>query len=208
MDTKGIAMTMKNQVVDPAAQALLARADYEITEMMKQINDVAKDDNYKMQEELFRDVFLPLFAGEVPPDPRITMGFYINTIGNPYRKVDVLDQAGAKLFVVPAIVNRDTVQTGFSGGRTSFTEIMANHSLIGFNSQQQAGAYLMNEVARKKLLLFNTASGREEAAIWNDIFVRYGRKPPFDVPGVTDTSKSESTSISTLSENGFDSGFD
>lgn len=154
---------------------------------------------------------MPLFAGKEVMDPKVNMGLYVNTVGNPFRKVDVVDQTEKVLFTVPPLCNRETVRAGFGIGAQSFNEIMANHGLMSQVSPAQADGYLMNEIQRKNILQYDTEEGRKEAAIWNEIFARYGYEIPFKISGIPMGTHGVATPtpVTSLSDNGFDnSGFE
>lgn len=192
---------------NPRAQVLLERADNDIREIMTSLHQVEQTDHFRMQEALFKDAFLPLFANEKVADPRITMGFYVDMIGNAFRSVDVIDEAGNLVFTVPPVFNRETLRTAMAGGRTSFREILANHRLMAFNSPAAAEGYMVEAVSKKALLQYDTEEGRKEAAQWNAIFKRYGRKPPFDIPevnAVEGTPTQVASQPKSFADNGFD----
>lgn len=62
----------------------------------------------KLPEEIFKNYFLPLFAGlETHSD--ISVGVWVSIAGTPFAEVDIIDTNGQVLFTVPSILERNII---------------------------------------------------------------------------------------------------
>lgn len=74
-------------------------------------NLVTSMERSKLPEPIFRENFLPFFTGQQRPDPQ--NGLYaqwIGIAGAPTAEVDVIDEEGKTVFVVPALLNTSGLQ--------------------------------------------------------------------------------------------------
>lgn len=158
--------------------------------MAKQTEDIFKDlertllDNIMvMREDVFVN-FLPLFCGETPVNPGITMPVYYSYAGSCYREVRVVDVNGKFLFDVPPTVLPAPIDVKRERGQDSMSNIfetsrMHNERIAGsgtdfivegvvsrLDADKQDFTQLVNYLKR-----------------WNEIFTRYG-KPTFAIPNV------------------------
>jgi hypothetical protein len=159
----------------------------EVIEMThSSLADIAAEDIPTIQERIFVQVFLPIFAGdEVNQYKAKIYPHWINVAGNPYRPVNVVDTQGKVLFTVPALLDRRAISPSTQterGTTSSISHVVASASQYSAMSPIAGANYLSKELTRRALIMKVPTQVLTDLKTWNEIFVRYGRPPLAPVP--------------------------
>lgn len=146
-------------------------ADF-ITEMMTQI----KEPNRRIPENVFREIFLPVFAGLDPDMEKRTQEFtahWAGVVGSAMEPADVVDVQGNKLFTVPPLYDSSRLMVDEKGSGTGsyrhiFGSLIENASV---NPTAAAGEFSaaasdkLNRIIKSEPLTNNP---------WGEVFSFYG----------------------------------
>lgn len=137
----------------------------------------------RMDEVMFREVFLPFFANDENPKYQVNLNKYLEFTTSPFKELDIVDNHGNVLFTVPPLYDGESIRildpTGEKENKTRLLNVMSNANLLRNRSEAEAEKYVQaNMVGRlakveSKLKLFNYALR------WNTIYSYYGREEPF-----------------------------
>ncbi|MNU19675.1 hypothetical protein D3C71_79080 [compost metagenome] len=148
----------------------------------EQLEETGAADVAQLQERIFVQVFLPVFAGdEVNMYKAKISPHWINVAGNPYRPVDIVDVRGNVLFRVPPLLDRTRLRTSTQAGerapRSSMSHVVASAQQYAAMSPVLGQRYLSAQFTERALLMKVPANVAQDIEIWNEIFKRYGRPP-------------------------------
>ena len=165
-----------------------AAAQTEIDEVMSEIQ---AEENVKVPEHVFREIFLPVFSGQLKEDKDF-IAHWIGLVGSPVSAADVVDPQGNVLFEVPPIYETNRLSTDRHGPRyESF--------LIEYSEQSKLhpalGQKIFVESSAEKL---ETAFADKTPNVegWRKVFKYYGMIP--------DTGKTPQATVSRSVEDDFE----
>lgn len=184
---------MEEIKVDPIsdAQSLFAEEmkslEYVMTSAMEA---VAPLDQPTIDEIMFREVFLPYFAGdEHPKYPNVTASHWLRISGNIFRTVDIINLQGEKILTVPPMLDREIIHLkdplsisedrpeGARGDRIN--HVWRTVTMLRQRSGVTAENYFLDAIQGRLV----TSDAKEaillHARRWNEIFEYYGREIPF-----------------------------
>lgn len=145
-------------------------ADF-ITDMMTQITEPPK----RIPENVFREIFLPVFAGLDPDMEKRTAEFtahWAGVVGSPMEPAEIVDVQGNKLFVVPPLYDSSKLNTEEQGfGVNSYRHIFG--SLVdtsAINPQAAAGEYVTAVSKRLDGLIKEPTPAKNP---WEEVFSFY-----------------------------------
>jgi hypothetical protein len=153
-------------------------------EITKIANDLAAVplDHPKLPEVHFREIFLPLFAGDAQLKYNVTMDNWVKVAGSPFQAVDIIDPKSQKvLFTVPPLMDRNAVNP-VNNDRAPISHVVASANQYARIHPMQGLHHLNAELTERALIMKVPASVRENIEIWNKIFERYGRPPIMALP--------------------------
>lgn len=179
-----------NQPYDPAKHVEQRMAS-EINKITTALQSAEQDVRARLPERHFREIYLPMFAGDEKLLYDINLGHWVNFAGNPYRGVDIIDEKGNVLFTVPPVFDRDTINPTTANRRTLF-EVMETAQQYANIHPHQGLKYLDSELTGRALIMKVPANVAKDLDTWNMIFQRYGR-PPLAKVSKKDSDKKEST---------------
>lgn len=176
--------------ITPAQQMVLNTMQSQIDK----INADLVDPIARLPEEIFVQIFLPIFCGEKPvdaPESVEMLNNWYGIAGNPYRPVDIVDgRSGEVLFQVPAILNNKAIDpVKGSSGTKSFRQVIASAQQLGNVSPQMSKNYLDKQLMERDLVSVENSGIEEATKQWIEIFKRYG-KP---TGPVTETTKQQTS---------------
>lgn len=148
----------------------------------------------KVHYLMFREVFLPWFAGDSDKKyPSVNINHWLSISGNVFQAVDIVDDAGNVIMEVPPYFDRDVlrivdpmgVHRDETGKDHRLLHVWHVVSALRHRAPNQADQILIEEMKDRL-----QAVGVEQKTIayaekWNRIYEYYGRPIPFpDVEGV------------------------
>jgi len=149
--------------------------------LIDQINNIhgslvtaAEQDVGRMPERVFKEIWLPFFAGDNPLPYEVTLNHWVNFAGSPSRQVRVVDTNGKVLFTVPPLFNRDAINPLSSSDKSIAHVVISAEQYSGI-SPIQGQRYLDGELKKRALIMRVPAAVMTNLKSWNDIFQRYGR---------------------------------
>lgn len=156
------------------------RASDQIKEIQEQLSQIAPEMMPRLPEDIFANWFVPLFAGEVtdPADKQRRLIQWLEVSGNPFKEVRIIDSANhsVTLFNVPPLYDR-TVVKSHSEGRHTLGHIMRSAEQYSGISPHAGRRYLAEQFMHFDMFQDIESHRMEFAVRWNEILVRYGRKP-------------------------------
>lgn len=163
-------------------------ADF-ITDMMEQIKEPVK----RIPENVFREIFLPVFAGLDPDLEKRTGEFtahWAGVVGSAMEPADIVDVQGNKLFTVPPLYDNTRLNTedqkfGVESYRHIFGSLIDNASV---NPRAAVGEF--SEAATKRLdALIKPAV--EQRNPWEEVFSYYNliEKPETEATAADSSKK-------------------
>lgn len=146
----------------------------EIKRINAALDTIAPSDISKLEEYIFSNIFIPLFAGDDHLLYNVTFQTWINYAGGPYKEVHIVDNEGTFLFTVPPLLDR-TVVNSVSNFRTSIASVIMTAQQYSRIHPNQGRTYLSNELNKRASVIKVPANMLNNLETWNTIFKRYGR---------------------------------
>lgn len=175
----------RNQLIQEKSDEI-KNLSHDLTSMLPKA-DVIK----QLPEDIFKNVFLPLFLGQPNPKyPTISGGNWAAFAGSPHAPVDVIDPAGKILFRVPALMHNQLLAPLTGTGGVDMEFIVKQAQLYSSTLPQQADEYLRAELTKRTPLMKSDTDVSEIVEAWNKIFVFYGLVKP-----VTQSPSSDKPSV-------------
>jgi hypothetical protein len=130
----------------------------------------------RVPENVFREVFLPVFAGLDPELEKRTQEFaahWAGVVGSAMEPAEIVDVQGNKLFTVPALVDTSRLnQSSFVVGKDSFRSIFGNLiETAAIHPQMAVGEFT---AAASKRLDTTIKQGQSSSNPWEEVFSYYG----------------------------------
>lgn len=132
-----------------------------------------------MDEALFVRDILPMLAGD---DKELNMNFWLHKVGSYFKSIRVV-KGKEVLFDVPPLFSNGAVSMPFAAPDDSLAEDMVRAELKA-NVHPGIGEKYLAEALHSRLKLEGPAAAKIFAAHINEILVRYGREPIYDVTGL------------------------
>ena len=126
----------------------------------------------RIPENLFKNVFLGLFANLENQHPDATIQNWISIAGNPFAQVDVVDNDGI-LFTVPAIYDKDAVNPAAMNRAEPLSHIVAIAQKLALRSPIEGQNYIANKYNATRETVRGKADVLSNIERWNVIFERY-----------------------------------
>jgi hypothetical protein len=151
-----------------------------IKEVEEQLGQVAEEQLPRLPEAIFRDWFLPVFAGQVTDtaDVRTRLREWLSVAGNPFHEVLIIDtnNHAIRLFRVPPLFDRSVVRS-IVEGRNTLGHIMRSAEQYARISPQAGRQYMVEQFKRYELFEDINEHRMQFAGRWNEILKRYGLPP-------------------------------
>lgn len=145
----------------------------EIQNITRDLETVSSRDIRNIPERVFREVFLPMFAGKedlvYPASTRI----WANIAGSYFSRVNVINERNEILFTVPALMNNSAVNP-VSSEEIPVSHVVATAKQYAFMHPAQGSQYLDDQLTKRSLLMRVPNNVLEDIETWNKIFERYG----------------------------------
>lgn len=152
------------------------------------LTSIEKANRPRIPEELFKTVFLGLFANLNNQHPDATIQNWVAIAGNPFTEVDVCGE-GKVLFTVPALFNKDAIKPQIMGQSEPLSHIVATAQQLSARSPIEGQNYIDNKYASTSRKIQNQVDRLAYVQEWNMIFKRYGLPEIIELKN-TETSKS------------------
>lgn len=165
---------------DPA-EFVRQRMAEEIADISSAVSKVTDEVRARLPERHFREIYLPMFAGDKVLPYDVDLNHWVNFAGNPYREVDIIDEAGKVLFTVPPILDRNAVNP-ISQSRQSISHVIQTAQQYSRIHPHKGMAHLNAELTERALIMKVPANVLQDLETWNTIFKRFGRPPIVDTP--------------------------
>lgn len=138
---------------------------------------VGKQDRRNIPEELFVQEFLPYFSGQKQLDQGSNvLSNWVTIAGTPFAEVNVTDNAGNTVVVVPGLMN--TLQHNLTErSKTTFHDIVVQAEIVGSQQSILGTRYLNNKLDEKQKELINEVMPEAVTPVkdqWSNIFQHYG----------------------------------
>lgn len=165
----------------------------EALDFINEVDSIVHEDVVKVPEPVFRDIFLPVFKGEVKHNQRDFIAHWMGIAGGPTSPVEVVDLKGDVIFTVPPIYDTERVLTDRSKGKSysSMFSLLAEDSRVF--AQRAAVEFAAAAAERIEGQIDNTKPSSIQQ--WKIIFDHYGitRKDATSQPsGIVDTDPAKS----------------
>ncbi len=159
------------------AEDLAAEGDF-ISEMTKAIKEPPK----RVPEYVFREIFLPAFAGTDPEVSKKSGDFiahWVGVVGSPTESAEVVDHVGNVLFNVPPIYDSSLLNTTKAERPSmSYSSILTNLSETSkVNPQAAWGEFAHKTTERLDSSLSAQSDSNPTVQGWSKIFEYYGIVP-------------------------------
>jgi len=162
---------------DPSEFVRQRMAD-EISEIAANVEKAAHEVRARLPERHFREIYLPMFAGDAKLNYPVDLNHWVNFAGNPYREVDIINERGEVLYTVPPVLDRHSVNPmDGSETRTSIAHAISTAQQYGRIHPSQGVNYLNAELTERALIMKVPANVLKDLETWNAIFQRYNRPP-------------------------------
>lgn len=164
------------------------KADY-IMQCANALQQVANEDVARLPEDIFVEVFLPLFAGEPLKFPKeATIAGWISIAGSPYKEVDVFNKEnGQVIFRCPPLFDYngvDPVRNVKDRSQRPVADIVQMAEQLMNIHPNQSIAFMQRELGQRANKMITGAKLMPNVVRWNQVFTRYGRKPLVEgIPG-------------------------
>lgn len=159
----------------------------EIRGISSDIQAMTEESVKTVSEQIFVQVFLPLFAGDKELPYKVTMQHWLNMAGGWFNEVAIVNDRGEELFRTPPLADRNLVAPGAGKHKIAHAVITAQqYSAI---SPADSEAYIRNSLAAHLNSIASKGNTLHFIQRWNDIMVRYGRQP------LTENIKSEQAKL-------------
>ena len=141
----------------------------------KDLERTLADNVMTMREDVFLN-FLPLFCGEEPVNPGITMPVYYSYAGSCYREVRVVDANNKFLFNVPPAVLTAPVDVKRERGQDSMANVFETGRLHNERIAGSGDNFIVEGiVSRLSPDKQDFTQLMDYLKRWNEIFTRYGK---------------------------------
>jgi len=162
----------------------------DINRVGEQLSSIAVNDIPRLQERIFVNVFLPLFAGDENRIYNATFETWISFAGSAYTNVDVIDVGGNVLFTVPPLFDRAVINP-VNEFNTSIAHVVTTAGQYARIHPKQGSRYLDSELTRRATIMKIPANILKNLEIWNSIFKRYNRPEIMELDQTSETSISK-----------------
>ena len=163
---------MSNSLNIPAADG--QKISDEIKRISGELKSITPGYTARLEEYIFANVFIPLFAGDENLLYDVTFQTWINVAGSPYKEVDIIDNKGKVLFAVPPILDRLSINST-SDQRIPIASVVASAQQFSRVHPSQGKAFLANALNKRAMVMKVPANMLKFLERWNKIFTRYGR---------------------------------
>lgn len=126
----------------------------------------------RIPENLFRNVFLGLFANLENQHPDATIQNWISIAGNPFAQVDVVEN-NKVIFTVPPIYDKDAVNPAAMNRAEPLSHIVAIAQKLAMRSPIEGQNYIANKYNATRETVRGQADVLSNIERWNQIFERY-----------------------------------
>lgn len=150
---------------------------------------VAKAENPRIPEDVFRHHFLPFYSGQGDPDPkRNVIAEWVGVAGSPTIPVDVFDNETKEvLFTVPPVIETTNLRLTNAAGK-SLSELHREHSIQKSTFPGAGERFVATVVMEKARSIAGSAVSTANAqAQWGKIFDYYDINGPDGKPAGKDT---------------------
>lgn len=170
---KSRAVTVENQLKQQQIE--------EISGSMNSIYDslVVHAPHGRLPEEIFKERFLPTFAGEAPMvKDSAVIAEWIGVAGTAMNEVDIIDSKGNVLFTVPSIFDTNVLEITKRNAGESIADIYKEFNLRHNHIPIVADKYLAESLSGKlQEITKPVADGNPNQKRWTEILGRYGKAP-------------------------------
>lgn len=130
----------------------------------------------QVPETIFVNYFLPMFAGEVDQTEAVNYNTWIEKVaGRDTAPVEVVNEQGVVLFVVPPMLDSSVIEQTQSG-RNSFTRIERKYSRLKEVAAAESQTFLTVTMQSIHIAEKPSQGVIDNIKTWNEIFKRYGRE--------------------------------
>jgi hypothetical protein len=169
----------------------------EIKRISGELKGLTPNYTARLEEYIFLNVFIPLFAGDEKLLYDVTFQTWINVAGSPYKEVAIVDTKGKVLFIVPPILDRTAIKSS-TDQQTPISSIVESAQQFARIHPNQGKAFIANELNKRAMLMKLPANMLNFLETWNSIFKRYGR------PEIMPLDQTTVKPVSKTSENDFE----
>lgn len=185
---------LTKQFTDAAEQEVRESIDFHFDALVIKPN---KEIN-KLPESIFVQVFLPFFCGEKSiNDEKDILVKWVSIAGSPTKEVQIIDDNGDDLFVVPALMDSTIIDIKNDSQGQTFLSIIANYELHKNQLPVVGENYLKNSIDEKmKTLTKDSTAHESNEKSWNEIFIRYNKIDGPDTDESADVNRLSDDEIS------------
>jgi hypothetical protein len=163
------------------------QANY-INQVAADLKEIADANVARLPEEMFREVFLPLFAGEPLKYPeQSNIAGWIGIAGSAYKEVDIFDpKTNQVLFRCPPLFDYNginPVRNPQDRSQRPIADIVAMADQLANLHPNQGVAFLTRELGKRALTMNTSKQLAQHFIRWNAVFARYGRASLTDAAG-------------------------
>lgn len=127
----------------------------------------------KIPEDLFKGVFLALFANLEHQHPQATIENWIGIAGSPFNAVDVVSN-NKVIFTVPPIFSKDVIKPQELNRGEPLSHVVAIAEKLSMRSPIEGQNYIDNKYASASRRIQGSVNRMAYANEWNAILKRYG----------------------------------
>lgn len=172
------------------------QANY-INQVALDLKKIADENVARLPEDMFKEVFLPLFAGETLKYPeQSNIAGWIGIAGSAYKEVDIFDpKTNQVLFRCPPLFDYNginPVRNASDRSQRPIADIVAMADQLANLHPNQGVAFLTRELGKRALTMDSSAKLAQHVIRWNAVFARYNRASLTDASGApTDASSAQ-----------------
>lgn len=153
-----------------------------------------EEDTKRISEQVFKDVFLPMFHGTGENTHEMVLMKWAQFAGSLFHPVYIVDAAGKILFKVPPVVNRDAVgelaeQDANGTPMQSVSHMLSTYNQLVNANLPAAERYMNEQLGRRLGTMQGKANYIQDLENWNAIFTHFGVAPIKEIAGIKDQTK-------------------
>jgi len=159
-------------MADPTNKTLETLITTDFEKAADALDMIERANRSRIPENLFRNVFLGLFANLDNQHPDATIQNWIAIAGNPFAQVDVVEN-NQVIFTVPPIYDKDAVNPAAMNRAEPLSHIVAIAQKLAMRSPIEGQNYIANKYNATRETVRGQADVLSNIERWNAIFERY-----------------------------------
>lgn len=179
---------------------LAKRLSSEIHRIHESLSKIEEHHTTHLSEEVFRLVFLPMFAMQENVPANATIQNWIAIAGSPFSTVKIVKD-NKVIFEIPPIFSKESVAPSTKDRSSNIGDILSIADKLAARSPIEAQNFINNRLAKTKEDIQRKTDILRHAKEWNVVFDYYGLPPLVALEPTVETGKNDkANSVGEISE--------